>query len=341
MEKRGLPEQWLTNCSPLVECETHGKEFVCETVPDEIVGLPRFFRLLKGLFSNDVAVIHQSGRDIVFLALLNKLFFFGKRRIVGIDFQFARPEPGALGRLKAFVWKLAWSNVSLTIAHMHFREELKQFYGITEEKFAFVPFKVNGFENISQFNPADKGYVFTGGYSRRDYRTFCKAMAMLPDIPAKLVTLNPDALKVHGVSDKDIVAPENVEVIRHDQNPNTWQAFIGSARCVVIPISSETICSNGISVCLNSMSLRKPVVISRSPAVEGIFESGRECIIVDFNDSEAMSSAIRQLWDDSGFRNQIAERGYDAAMSFGGVNALMERIAQAVISSRTTHATTV
>lgn len=335
MEKPSRPERWLTNCSPLVQCEEHGKEFVCDTVPDDIVGIPRFVRLLKGLLSNDVAVIHQSGKDIVFLALLNKLLFFGRRRIIGVDFQFARPETGLMGRFKALVWKLAWSNVSLAVAHMRFREELKQFYGITEERFAFVPFKVNGFENINQSDISDKGYVFTGGYSRRDYRTFCDAMAIQPDIPAKLVTLNPGALRVHGVSDKDITAPENVEVIRHDQNPDTWQAFIGNSRCVVIPISSETICSNGISVCLNAMSLRKPVVISRSPAVEGIFENGRECIIVDFNDSVAMSSAIRRLWDDPDFRNQLAQRGYDAAMSLGGVNALMERIAQAVLDSRT------
>jgi glycosyltransferase involved in cell wall biosynthesis len=303
-------------------------------VPDNIQGFSRLYRLLKGLFCNDVAVVHQSGKDIIFLVFLNQLLFLGSRRIVGIDFQFARPEPGLKGTFKAFVWKLAWSNVSLVIAHMRFKEELTRFYGIPEERFKLLPFKINGYEDIDQVDISDKGYVFTGGYSRRDYRTFCAAMALLPDIPAKLVTLNPDALKIHGVSDKDIVAPENVEVIRHDQNPVTWQRFVADSSCVVIPISSETICSNGISVCLNAMGLCKPVIISRSPAVDGIFESGNECIIVDFNDVEGMATAIRRLWDDTTFRKGLAERGYNAAITLGGVNAFMERVAQAVLAAR-------
>ncbi|WP_150913204.1 glycosyltransferase [Marinobacter halotolerans] len=333
MEEGNRPVRWLTNCSPLVNCEDHGKRFICETVPDDIGGLSRLWILFRGLFRNQVAVIHQSGKDIVILVIFNKVFFRGTRKIVGIDFQFARPEPGKVGRLKALVWKWAWSNVNLVIAHMRFIKELNRFYGITEENFMFVPFKINGFETIDAENISDEGYVFTGGYSRRDYRTFCAAMAMLPDIPAKLVTLNPEALRVHGVNDKDIRAPQNVEVIRHDQNPQTWQRFVGKSRCVVIPISEETICSNGISVCLNAMGLRKPVVISRSPAVDGIFESGRECVIVDFKDPEGTASAIRKLWDDTAFREQLAEQGYSAAKEFGGVNALMERIAQAVLAS--------
>lgn len=334
MNRISWPERWLTNCSPLAQCEKHGEEFVCEVVPDGLKGFPRLVRLLGGLFRNDVVVLHQSGKDIVFVALLNKFLLLGRRKIVGIDFQFARPDENLPGRLKALVWKLAWSNVGLVLGHMLYRDELRRFYGVPKERFVYVPFKVNGYEKIGQISVCDKGYVFTGGYSWRDYRTFCDAMAMQPDIPAKLVTLSPEALEVHDGSDKNISPPPNVEVIRHDQNPDTWQMLVGESRCVVIPISSDAICSNGISVCLNAMGLRKPVVISRSPAVDGIFESGQECTIVEFNDPQGMSSAIRRLWDDVEYREALAKRGYDAAMALGGVNALMERIAEAIITSR-------
>ncbi|HAC87605.1 glycosyltransferase [Marinobacter sp.] len=334
MDEQHQPERWFTNCSPLVNCERYGKDFVCETIPDDIKGGARLLRLIRGVIRNEVAVIHQTGKDIFFLVVFNKLFLGGRRRIVGVDFQFSRPQANLTGKIKASVWKWVWSNVNLVIAHMRYIRSLEIFYGIKKERFVFVPFKINGYENLSDFDVSDKGYLFTGGYSWRDYKTFCDAMTLLPDIPAKLVTLNPESLSVHGVYDNNICAPDNVEVIRHDQNPETWLEFLGNSRCVVIPISSETICSNGISVCLNAMGLRKPVVISRSPAVDGIFESGEECLIVEFNDPEGMASAIRKVWSDSAFREDLAERGCNAAKAFGGVEELMERIATSVIASR-------
>jgi len=38
MEEQHQPERWFTNCSPLVNCERYGKDFVCETIPDDIKG---------------------------------------------------------------------------------------------------------------------------------------------------------------------------------------------------------------------------------------------------------------------------------------------------------------
>jgi len=331
MRTRAVLPQVLTNCSPLEKVPENGQRLVYHVVRDGAHGkYGRLLVFLKGLFGYDAIVLHQPGLELVVLSLVKMLLPLRTARLVGMDFQFARPRSGLKGRLRGLVWYLTWRQVDLVIGHLHHRAELRQLFGIREENFRFVPFKVNGYEALGKVEITDDGYVFTGGYSWRDYGLFCRAMELVPEVPAKLVTLKPQELVQHHTDTFGIDLPSNIELVEHDLNPQTWLDMLRKARCVVLPISSDAICSNGISVALQAMALGKPVIITPTPAVDGILEDGHHCLIVAHGDPDAMAEAIRTLQNDGKLRMQLAENGRRYALSLGGVDELMIRLSKAV-----------
>lgn len=302
-----------------------------DIVPDGKYGrYQRIALFLAGLYRYDAIVIHQPGLELVALSLCKRLFRFGAAKLVGVDFQFSRPRPGLKGTWRAWIWRLVWSRVDLVLSHFNHSPELERYFGIQSDHFEYIPFKVNGYEHLDNVQIVDEGYVFTGGYSWRDYRLFCDAMALIPEVNAKIVTLNAQELRQHRTETTELALAANIELVEHDMNPDTWLDMLRRARYVVLPISAEAICSNGISVALQAMALGKPVIITPSPAVEGIFEDGRECLIVPHGDARAMADAIVRLQGDDHLRRRLAENGRKAALAFGGLDALMERISNSI-----------
>ena len=79
------------------------------------------------------------------------------------------------------------------------------------------------------------------------------------------------------------------------------------------------------------MALKKCVIISNCPAVDGILENDKHAIIVPPGDVDALKNAITRAWTDDEYRNRIAENGYQYAMSLGGTDQLRHNIAKATV----------
>ncbi|MTI98601.1 MAG: glycosyltransferase family 4 protein [Marinobacter adhaerens] len=321
------PIKFLTNCSPLEKTQGAGREFFIETIEDKDMVRPRGKLLLaKGLFKNSAIIIHQPGAEIVYLAFLHWVFYKWTAKIIAVDFQFSKPKKGFISQIKSAVWKFAWSKVDLVLGHMKYNIYLNKYYGIDDSKFYYIPFKVNGLNAMDECMSYESDYIFSGGYSWRNYDLLFRAMAQLPDIRLRLLTLKKERLTIHNTYFKDADLPDNVTVFEHDLNPGTWMEEISKSRCVVLPISPDAICSNGISVALQAMALGKCLIITNCPAVEGIFIDRVDCFIVDPADTDGMAKVISEVVNNSELRRKVAEAGRLKALSYGGVDELMERI---------------
>jgi glycosyltransferase involved in cell wall biosynthesis len=220
--------------------------------------------------------------------------------------------------------------VDLFISYMRHSPELEASWKIEASRHEFVPFKANeAARQLSELEFAEQDYVFTGGKSRRDFSTFCKALKLL-GYPAVIVTPHGAEAGSHETYIEEVEVPSNVTVVHDDGSSASWIKWISESRLVVYCIAESSISPSGVGAYLESMALGKCVVITECPATRGILTNGEQALLVPQSDVRALANAIRTVWTDDRLRHELGERGRAYAVSLGGEKELVQRIADAV-----------
>lgn len=285
-------------------------------------GGPLFFRvgvaLLRSLTA-DYIVVNGLTRDLLGLALLRTVFPFLRCKLVSVDLMLSPPRSLAT-RVLHWVKVLALKKVDLFVLYFKNTRGYEESFGISASKIRFVPFKVNTLERIQRAEVVDRGYVFTGGMSRRDYDTFLRAMSGLP-FQAKMIAGTKDVLVEHDSLFDESLVSSNVEVIP-GCGIDEFVSIMANSRVVVLPLKEGPLAPAGLSVSLQAMALRKCVIISAVPAIESIL-TDEVAVLVPPRDPDALREAIERICLDSDLRERIAANGYAHAMSLGGDIRLM------------------
>jgi glycosyltransferase involved in cell wall biosynthesis len=281
----------------------------------------------------DAIVLYQPGRGFVPFAALRRLTPMPRRPILAmVDAVFTAPGQGFrqwfVHRLQRWLLK----SVDLFLLPQRDVERICAIFHLKNERFHFVPFKVNSFDRLPPAPEVREGYVFSGGKSRRDYATFCKAMAGLPYTAVIALPQQEEASR-HGTGLRPEVVPPNVRVIRHDESNDTWIELIQNAEIVVLAIEPCSISASGVSVYLLAMALGRPVIITEGCATIGVLTDGKQALIVRQQDSAALARAIHRLMSDHDLRQSLAEGGRAYALSLGGEAEYVMRIAEAVAAA--------
>jgi hypothetical protein len=129
---------------------------------------------------------------------------------------------------------------------------------------------------------SDDGYVFAGGDSLRDYGTLLAAAEGL-DVPVRIATNHDLGSLPPNVSAGPVPYEEYVELL-------------AGASAVVVPMRKGRRAA-GLLTYLNAMVLRKPTIITDSPAVGEYVEPGRTALVVPPEDPAALRGAIAWVLD--------------------------------------------
>ena len=186
-----------------------------------------------------------------------------------------------------------------------------------------------GWEIVCAHAP-EGDYVFSGGMTRCDYSTFCRAMEELP-YPALLVTPPPDEGARHGTYFDAHAVSANVKIRRDINTLPAWIDAMANARVVVVCTEPMTIHAPGLSTYVLAMALGKCVIITESAATRDLIEDARHAILVSPGDPVALRRAIRRAWEDTGYRHEIARQGCAYARGLGGMETLLHNIALEVV----------
>lgn len=271
----------------------------------------------------DFIVLNCPPADIYLLAILKFLMPFNRCKLVSVDCVLSVPD-GIQGRLKAALKSVAFKKVSMFVEYFRDTSGYTKYYRIHPDKFRYVPFKINQYNLVVNTCTDDQGYIFSGGVTRRDYVTLIEAMRGL-NYPVKIVTGNDlELLKNCSSLNLDDI-PTNIEVIRHDGNQESFNQYIAGSRLVVLPIKAKNISASGLSVYLQAMALRKCVIISAGPSVDGIL-SDDMAIMVPPERPDFLRDAIRKVFEDQEYRRRFEQNGYRYAMSLRDENRLYEAI---------------
>src|SRR5581483_11023911 len=135
----------------------------------------RNFRLLRGALGADWLVINFSLPEVLFFTIWLYAIPFHRCRLATLDFFVVRPRSWMRPLVR---WALR--RIDLLLVYFRDSSKFQVLYGISTNRFRYIPFKVNSWELVQKAAIRDEGYIFVGGRSRRDFRTLFEAVRALP-----------------------------------------------------------------------------------------------------------------------------------------------------------------
>lgn len=323
--------RWLTNLRLLQSCDFWSAEAHVRQMETDNNSLWAALRLHIISLAYDVVVLYQPPKRLQwFLCGLRLVTIWKTPKLIFIDILFTRPNVGFRDQIRLLVKRILLKHVDLFIVFAKHVEPLTKYYGIDHGKYRYVPFKVNRLARARACSSSSEGeYVFSGGRSRRDFRTFCLAMKEL-GYPGVILTPRADEAEYHETFLDQSLVPDNVRVVYEDGVPESWIKWIEGSKSVVVCIISDSIIYAGVSTYLEAMGLGKCVIVTDSLGVRDILEDGNQALIVPEESPAALAAAIRKVWEDGVLRRGIAERGKAYALSLGGEAELVQRFVDAV-----------
>ncbi|MBN1667731.1 MAG: glycosyltransferase family 4 protein [Anaerolineales bacterium] len=164
-------------------------------------------------------------------------------------------------------------------------------------------------------------YIFSGGYSNRDFTTLLQATAGMPEL--QLVCPQAPAQLPANVKWQPRLPVE------------AYLRALSLARLVVIPLQPQPY-STGLVDLLWAFAAGRPVIMTNSGGAADYVRHGENGLLVPPNDPAALRAAIQRLWDDPQERarlGQAARRDYEAHYTFPAfaqrTYAALQAIAQA------------
>lgn len=205
-------------------------------------------------------------------------------------------------------------------------------YSLEPEKCRYIPFKANNYGLHNKYNVTNSDYVLCCGASQRDIDTLIKA-AKIIDIPIKVIL--PDELaEKHNARFTLRDIPSNVTIIQEYLDRDEWYKCMAEAFAVVVPIVQESLQPAGISVYLEAMLFRKPVVITEGSSTKDLLEHENHALLVPPQDPASLASSLERLRFDQNLYRSLAINGFEYADSLKGHDRMARDLLASVASWR-------
>lgn len=277
-------------------------------------------RLIRRVWRYKLVICYYH-RNGYWLGILNWLF--GRHRglrLVWVGFAPNPRIPGLRGSLKEALTRLALSGCDLVICNTRpLIRAVSDRYPAARDKLAFVRWG-GGLGRPAPERLQDKGYIFCGGRTNRDFDTVLEAAA----------TLKARTILVVGEDTRfgrDV--PECVTVLRNISD-GKFQSLIEQARIVVISLKRPDI-SSGQVVLMQALRCGKPTVISATAGIEDYVADGVDVLLFRPGSAQDLSARLRSLLGDAGLRRAMGtaaaatyERKYNSATFARDLHATLE-----------------
>jgi glycosyltransferase involved in cell wall biosynthesis len=144
------------------------------------------------------------------------------------------------------------------------------------------------------YAPEAGGYVFSGGWTNRDYDALLRVAARLPDLPFEIVASTRSSIRAP--------CPDTV-TLHYDLPQREFHRLLAASAFVVVPLLKD-VGSSGQMDLLAGMAAGKAIVVPDIGAVADYVVDGVTGKLYDLGDDEALYESIRALGAD----RQLARR---------------------------------
>lgn len=174
-------------------------------------------------------------------------------------------------------------------------ETVARRYKLDRARIRYVP--LNTTIADPRMEEADDGYVLSAGRTLRDYATLLAAARQLPKIPTSVICGRNDF--------QGLEIPDSVKIFCEIPR-ETYLDHLRRCRLVALPLLN-TERATGQVVMLEAMAMGKPVITTRSPGTVDHIVDGKNGLLVEPGDADALAQAIDRLWNDAGLRRRLGE----------------------------------
>lgn len=289
----------------------------------EILAIPEVIARCSSAPSSTVLIVPLM--HLAYLAVARLLLAVGRRRpLYLVNFYFHSRSEWKIFRF--VMRRLLTDAVGISVQSPNERE----FYRELSKRVTldYVPY---GQDQHSVWDPsphlarlARGPYVFTGGYTNRDYPTFIRAGAQMPDARFLLVCSR------HNSFDRQ--TPHNVTVIE-DVSFRDFHALLARATVVVVPLLHDS-GSSGQMVALAGMSYGVPVIYTDFSTIAQYFVPDVTGVPVPCGDVDAMTRAITRLLESPDRAKSMGEAARSAYLQSFTTDISFARIADSVAAFR-------
>jgi glycosyltransferase involved in cell wall biosynthesis len=261
-----------------------------------------FLRLLASpsLYGRDCRVVCIGGHygTLLFAAVLRA---FGLRRPTYL-LNFYLHELGQHPLVKRVLDMLLTGDVHVLAQTRGDAEYFRQF--LPPDNVAVLPYsQEDPFVDVGIPPSENGGYVFSGGWTNRDYDFLFRCAKQLPAMPFVVV-----ASKQSAISEEP---PSNVSLLIELESAE-FHRLMARSRFVVIPLR-EDVGSSGQMVLLAAMAAGKAAIVARVGAVADYIEDGVTGVFYDLGSEASLVSALASLYADD---RRVRELGLAARETY-------------------------
>lgn len=169
-------------------------------------------------------------------------------------------------------------------------------------KVYFVPYCTDPLEQhergVKQING---DYIFTGGYTNRDYESVINCAKQLPDQLFVVVvsSLNTEVIKT--------LLPDNIMLYK-DVSIVEFENLLGHSQIVIVPLKDD-VGASGQMLCLAAMQNKKPIVYCDISSINYYFNKNSG-IPYSLNNSDSMLQALTELINNNSLTKKLGENAY-------------------------------
>jgi len=203
--------------------------------------------------------------------------------------------------------------------------ELNYFKPFSKNIIHFVPYCENPGFKMDDSKAPDGDYLFSGGYSNRDYDLILRCAQMNPSIKFVLVvsSLNKNMFR-KKVSDNVLIYEE--------VNVSVFHGLMYKSYGVIIPLK-EDVGSSGQMVCLAAIKMAKPIIYCNISSINYYFCDNECGIPYTLGDLDSLNNAVSKIYSTGCDQETMGKKAYSNFIKNFTLNNRNEKLLEYIIKS--------
>jgi glycosyltransferase involved in cell wall biosynthesis len=190
----------------------------------------------------------------------------------------------------------------------------------------FIPYCEDPEFVLDAAQSSDTKYLFTGGYTNRDYNLIIECARLNPTVRFVVVVseLNKD------LNRKEL--PENI-ILYQDIDLATFNDLMAKSFGVVVPLK-EDVGASGQILCIGAMKMSKPIIYCNISSVNFYFSDSTYGIPYILGDIDSLNGAVHKLFSKDFDNIGLGEKAYKHYLENFTLNRRNEMLLDIMMSNK-------
>jgi glycosyltransferase involved in cell wall biosynthesis len=243
-------------------------------------------------------VVLESHLEVLAYIWTTKILGHVKPKIMLLGFIYTARKQAWVSKLKYTYLKYVLNHVDCVVCHStQETEKNKVVFNLKNTQFSYIPYGLHVSKIQHSENFDNEPYALSAGRSGRDYKLLIQCFTEL-GYPLRIVCDS-----VAAIGDQSDL-PKNIKILTSCYDAE-YLKELTNAKLVVVPLSVDDL-SAGQMVLLQSMALKKPVIITKTKTIHHYVEHEKNAVLVEKDSLNQMKEAVKKIWEDKEFAAQLS-----------------------------------